>query len=99
MELTFEHESDQFHTSDACNLHSITITIIPNEDDEAYAEIDAIFDEDAQVSRKITDFNESEQASINKQAQDLADKNAHNAYYEAEMARGEAMYDAMKEGY
>jgi len=98
MEVKFIHESDQFHTNELCNQIEVTITLFMETEDTAGYEIESIYDSTAKKELELGDFNPGEQHYIIKQCEETCDDKVMEVAQDAEIAKGDAMYDAHKEG-
>lgn len=96
MEYEVKFESDHFSTNELCNTITITVDINASEDDYEH-EISSIYDETADVERKLEDFPENEQKRIQKLADDTAYEKSCDAYQESLEAAADRAYDEWKD--
>ena len=95
----FEFESDYFGTQrEYCARMRIEVMIVAHCEDDACGEIVYIEDLEAECERKLEDFPPEEQKRIEQYVDELACEHGHEAWFEAQQAREEALYDAWKEG-
>lgn len=98
MEFTFSTDLDSITTNGSCDNLEVTIQVYANDEDDASFEIESVFNTDKNELVDVSTLSIKDMQKIEGYAESLAMSKAHEVYYEQLSARGEAMYDAWKEG-
>lgn len=96
---TFEHESDSIPSlSDPalCARLIVTVELSADSEDEGFVE-DIFIEGESGEEISLESLPEPERASIEAHAQSLADEDAHENWYQAQIARAEAAWEASED--
>lgn len=97
MAYEFKFDSETFTTNECCNQITVEVNVDARCDDDYSYDIESIFDETAQCERPLESFTATEQAMIEKKADELASENAYEAYHDYLCAKGDRDYDDWKD--
>ncbi len=99
MTKKFLHDSDdQLPRGSTPARLEVEISVIANEEDDAGYEILSIENLETKEFVEYEALSARDQVDIDRHAGDIAADHAHEAWFEAQVARADAMHDAWKEG-
>ncbi len=90
----FQFECNDFVTDGLMNRLEVEVTVSAQYEDEANIEDIFIWDRSAEVERPLETFSEKTQAVLEEKCWNAAQDIAHEVYYESQIARAEAYFEA-----